>query len=174
MKQSTNPLITIKATKYFTIFMAIFLFFLSARAQEMTEVDLEKAKTLLQQEREAIFIKALHLSIAQATVFHPILVEFNKEKRELDDLQIALLIKYSENYEKLDQNIMSDFIKQSTLHHKKELSLRKKYYKEIGKALSMKLASQFYEVDDFISTSLRLNVLMGLPFTNSISKHVTK
>jgi hypothetical protein len=69
---------------------------------------------------------------------------------------------------------MHDFIKNSMKHQRKELGVRKKYYKKLGRTISTKLASQFYEVDDFISTTLRSNVLMGLPFTGSIVKHEEK
>jgi hypothetical protein len=152
----------------------IFLIVGSSYAQESSPIDSEKAKRHLQKEREAIFIQALHLSTTQASVFHPIYVEFNKEKRILDDLLISLLVKYADNYQKLDHKIMGDFIKQSEEYERKELRVRKKYYKKMSKAISTELASQFYEVDDFISTSLRLNVLMGLPFTSGITKLVSE
>ncbi len=154
------------------LFYFILLTTMSTLAQQSSTVELEKAKGHLQRERENIFIQALHLSTTQASVFHPIYVEFNKEKRILDDLLISLFIKYADNYQKLDHEIMDDFIKQSEEYERKELRVRKKYYKKISKAISTELASQFYEVDDFISTSLRLNVLSGLPFTNSIAKLV--
>jgi hypothetical protein len=158
--------------------MALFVYFsmlsIPIHAQEVNQVDFEKAKSFLQQEREAIFIQALHLSISQATVFHPIYVKFNREKRDLDDQMISLGINYGENYNQLDHKLMRNFIRQSKAYQRKELGVRKKYYRKLGKEISTEIASQFYEVDDFISTSLRLNVLMGLPFTSSITKYLEK
>ncbi|NOS91958.1 MAG: hypothetical protein HOP30_08550 [Cyclobacteriaceae bacterium] len=139
-------------------------------AQQAIAVDYEKAKTQLQRERERIFIDALQLSITQATVFHPIYVQFNQEKRVLDDMLISLFISYGSNYHQLNEKVMGDFVKQSEEYQRKELAVRKKYYKIISKAISVETGSQFYEVDDFISTSLRLSVLTGLPFTGRISK----
>jgi hypothetical protein len=152
------------------LLFVVFLLSVPAFTQESTQVDLETAKRLLQQERETIFIEALHLSVTQAAVFHPIYVEFNREKRVLDDLLIKLFVQYSENYDKLDHKLMHNFIKKSKEHQRRELRVRKKYYLKLGKAISTELASQFYEVDDFICTNLRLNVLTGLPFTGSIVK----
>jgi SNF family Na+-dependent transporter len=143
-----------------------------SNAQEVTPVNLERTKRNLQQEREKIFIQALQLSVSQAAVFHPIFVDFNKEKRVLDDLLLSLFVKYGDNYQHLNQKIMGEFIKQSEAYERKELKVRKRYYKKLKKAISTELASQFYEVDDFVSTTLRINVLAGLPFTNSISKLV--
>jgi len=156
--------------------LAILLLFIAsffstpAFTQQAIEVDLETAKRVLQQERETIFIDALQLSVSQAAVFHPIYVDFNKKKRVLDDLLLKLFVQYSENYNKLDHKVMHRFIKMSEAHQRRESYLRKKYYRKLGKAISTELASQFYEVDDFISTTLRLNILMGLPFTGSIVK----
>jgi hypothetical protein len=152
------------------LLFVLFLLSVPAFTQDSTQVDLETAKRLLQQERETIFIEALHLSVTQAAVFHPIYVEFDREKRVLDDLLIKLFVQYSENYNMLDHKIMHNFIKHSREHQRKELRVRKKYYRKLGRTISIELASQFYEVDDFICTNLRLNVLTGLPFTGSIIK----
>lgn len=92
----------------------------------------------------------------------------------LDDLLIKLIIRYANNYNLLDKDIMGSFIKRSKKFQLKELAVRKKYYKRISKEISVEVASQFYEVDDFISTNLRLSVLTVLPFTNSIIQHITK
>ncbi len=155
------------------IFAAIILKPITVDAQDVTRADLEKLKSVLQQEREAIFIEALQLTVSQATVFHPISVDFNNEKRVLDDQLIKLIIRYANNYTFLDREIMGSFIKRSRKFQLKELSIRKKYYKRISKEISIEVASQFYEVDDFISTNLRLSVLTGLPFTSGIIKHIS-
>lgn len=139
-------------------------------AQEGTLIDLDKAKRQLQSERETIFIEALKLSISQAAVFHPIYVKFNNEKRVLDDHLISLFVNYGNNYQHLNLPLMTKFIAQTEQYQQRELSVRKKYYKILSEAINIEVGSQFYEVDDFISTSLRLNILTGLPFTGSISR----
>lgn len=161
-------LTVIKSTKPLVFLVFVNSFVIPGLAQEVSQVELESAKTFLQQERETIFIEALHLSVSEAAVFHPIYVDFNREKRALDDLLIKQFVAYTDNYNQLDRTIMRDFIKNSRKYQRKELGVRLKYYKKLGKAISIKLASQFYEVDDFISTTLRSNILMGLPFTGSI------
>jgi hypothetical protein len=146
----------------------------TAQAQEGTPVDLEKAKSQLQRDREKIFIEALQLSVSQASVFHPIYLQFSKEKKVLDDLLIAQFLNYGNNYQHLNVELMKKFISQSEDYEKKELRVRKKYYKILSDAISVEVGSQFYEVDDFVSTSLRLNVLTGLPFTGRMSKLTEK
>ncbi len=138
------------------------------QAQGITNVDLENAKNALQVEREVVFIEALHLTISQASVFHPLYVDFDKEKRKLDDSFIKLFVKYSSSYQTLNHKMMHEFIRKSNKHQHQELKIRKLYYKKLSKSISPQLASQFYELDDFISTVLRLNILSGLPFTSNI------
>jgi len=138
--------------------------------QEGTLIDLDKAKRQLQSERETIFIEALKLSISQAAVFHPIYVKFNNEKRALDDQLISLFVNYGNNYQYLNLPLMTKFIAQTEQYQERELAVRKKYYKLLSEAINIEIGSQFYEVDDFISTSLRLNILTGLPFTGSITR----
>ncbi len=145
----------------------------TVRAQDLSRAYLENAKNKLQLEREVLFIEALHLTISQASVFHSIYLDFDKEKRELDDSFIKYFAKYVTNYDSLDHKIMHQFIRESNRHQHKELKVRRKYFKKLSKSISPQLASEFYEVDDFTSTVLRLNILMSLPFTGNIL-HETK
>ncbi|MFM7853442.1 MAG: hypothetical protein ACKO96_16360 [Flammeovirgaceae bacterium] len=159
------------------IYCIVAIFFCSCNvihAQVNNSAEIEKAKRELQRDRENIFIQALHLSTAQASVFHPIYVEFNKEKSTLDDELISMIVKYGENYQRLSNTLMRDFIQQTEKYQRRELAIRKKYYLKLSKAISIELASQFYEVDDFVSTTLRMNVLSGLPFTQGIAKLLAK
>ncbi len=150
----------------------IFLFpFSTARAQENTGIDLDKTKLQLQRDREKIFIEALQLSVSQAAVFHPIYVKFNNEKKKLDEELLSLFVNYATNYKHLDVKMMTAFIGQSEKYQQKELGVRKKYYKLLNEAISVEVGSQFYEVDDFISTNLRINILAGLPFTGAITRN---
>lgn len=143
-------------------------------SQTYTSLEIERAKRDLRKERENIFIQALHLSTSQASVFHVVYVDFEKEKNVLDDELLTMIVAYGVNYQKLNAKLMTNFIKQSEKYQRKELGVRKKYYNKLSKAISVELASQFYEIDDFISTSLRMNILSGLPFTQSISKQLAK
>ena len=156
-------------TTYYLLIFSVFSFGI-AYGQEGIQIDLAKAKSQLQKDREKIFIEALQLSISQAAIFHPIYVKFNNEKRALDDELIGLFVNYGNNYQHLNLKLMTTFVTQSEKYQARELSVRKKYYKLLSEAISIEIGSQFYEVDDFISTSLRLNILTGLPFTGAITR----
>jgi len=143
-------------------------------SQEINKGELERAKLILQRERETIFIQSLNLSVSQASVFHPTYLDFDREKHVLDDRLIKLFATYAASYENIDHRIMHDFIMLSEKHQQDELKVRKKYFKILSKSISPVVASQFYEVDDFISTVLRTNILMGLPFSDKIQQAIGK
>jgi len=145
-------------------FAGLVLATLTAGAQTIDPVALEQAKRFLQAEREQIFIQTLRLSVSQAAVFHPIFVDYNREKKELDDFLIKKFLVYAENFATMSPRMMSDFIRDTRRVQRKDLNLRKKYYHRLRKAISNEVAIQFYEVDDLVSTTLRLNVLSSLPF----------
>lgn len=138
--------------------------------QGITVSELEEAKKKLEMERDAIFTDALHLTISQAADFSPIYSRYSKDKNELDEVLIRLMVDYLSNYQQADRKFMHEFIVRSERYQKQDLKLRKRYFKEINKKISMQVASEFYELDDFCSTILRLNVLSGLPFTKTILK----
>ncbi len=157
-----------------TIIMISFLIiFSNGQAQvtdeeEFTKMELELAKNKLEQERDAIFTQTLHLTISQASLFHPIYTGYIKEKNELDHTVIKLFVDYLSGYMSSDEKFMDDFIKRSEKFQREELKIRKKYFKKIKKDISIQVASEFYELDDFSCTLLRLNILSSLPFTSSI------
>lgn len=132
--------------------------------QSPNAVTLEQAKRFLQAEREEIFIQTLRLSVSEASVFHPIFVEYNREKRVLDELLINKFVTYAEGYQSMSPKAMGRFIKETRRVQRKDLNIRKRYYHKLRKEISTEIAVQFYEVDDLLSTSLRLNVLSSLPF----------
>jgi predicted restriction endonuclease len=135
-------------------------------AQPNNAVTLEQAKRLLAAEREQIFTEALQLSASQTTVFHSVFVDYNKEKKELDDVLIKKFVKYAEDYQTMSSKNMAEFIKSTESFQRKDLQLRKKYYKILQDKISIEVAVRFYEVDDLISTMLRINILSSLPFLN--------
>lgn len=133
-------------------------------AQSQTGTTVEQAKRFLQAEREQIFIQTLQLSVSEASVFHPIFVDYNREKRELDEQLITKFVTYAEGYQTMSPKAMGRFIKETRQVQRKDLNIRKRYYNRLRKEISTEIAVQFYEVDDLLSTSLRLNVLSSLPF----------
>ncbi len=135
---------------------------------EFTRTELERAKNKLEQERDAIFMHTLHLTISQATLFHPIYTSYIKDKNELDHTVIQLFADYLSAYMSPNNKLMDGFIKRSEKFQKEELKVRRKYFKKIKKDISLQVASEFYELDDFSCTLLRLNILSSLPFTASI------
>lgn len=155
--------------------LVVLLFICShLKAQEMTLPqgltvrELESAKNRLEMERDAIFTKALHLTITQASDFAPIYVRYTRQKKVLDDELIKMMVQYLEQFQHADRKFMHDFIRRAETYQRKELRLRKRYFKEVNKRISIQVASEFYELDDFCASVLRLNILTSLPFTNSI------
>lgn len=134
----------------------------------VTVDEIEAATKSLEKERDAIFIKALQLSLSEAIGFQAIYSQYSKERRVLDEELIGLIVTYVEQYPLPEKKFTYAFIKQSEKYQRNELKLRKKYFQKISKKVSVQTASRFYELDDFCATVLRLNVLLSLPFSEGI------
>jgi hypothetical protein len=130
--------------------------------------ELESAKLRLEAERDAIFTEALHLSISQAADFHPIYSAYTKDKNELDEELIKLMVDYLEKYLDSEKFSMHGFIKRSAQFQRKEFKIRKKYFRKLKKEISPHVAAEFYELDDFCATVLRLNILTSLPMIQNL------
>lgn len=134
----------------------------------VTVAEIEAATKSLEKERDAIFIQALQLSLSDALNFQTIYSQYSKERKVLDEELLGLIVTYLEQYPLPDKKFTYEFIKHSEKYQRKELKLRKKYFQKLSKKVSVQTASRFYELDDFCATVLRLNILLSLPFSESI------
>ena len=55
-------------------------------------------------------------------------------------------------------------LKEVTSNSKKAIDLRAKYSEQICKKVDPKVGTRFYEIDDYVTTAARLDVLDNIPF----------
>jgi hypothetical protein len=54
-------------------------------------------------------------------------------------------------------------VKDITANSKKQIDLRAKYSDQIARKVDPKIGTRFYQIDDYITTAARLDVLDALP-----------
>jgi hypothetical protein len=89
--------------------------------------------------------------------------EYEVRRKELGKNRIALLEKYAEQYE----NMSEDQIDETMTGFNKQLKASNKlvgtYYKKIRKATDAKTAAQFYHLEHFFLSVIRLSILDSIP-----------
>jgi hypothetical protein len=148
--------------KNFTLIIAgIFLVFF-AKAQNKEEVELMQA-TFGMEKRAAIaeFVKP---SETQKVAFWAIYDEYETKRQELGKQRIELLKEYASKYQKMTSEQADVWTKQVIALQKKTDSLIEIYYAKIKKASDGKVATQFYQIEIYILTAIRMEILKEVPF----------
>ncbi len=136
---------------------------ISANAQAQGEAYLELLRQDLRTQKTAVFTEAMMLDDAQGEIFWPIYREYDLELSKLGDTRIALIKKYAENYEAMDDDMADEIVKASFKLNKERASAREKYHKKMRKELGGVLAARFFQVDGLIQTLIDLQISSELP-----------
>jgi len=109
-------------------------------------------------------IVANYLSLEKNDAFWAIYDQYETERKVLGQKRIDLLDSYAKNYEALNDVETNKIIKDAITQKKKLDNLIVKYYKKINKVSGAKVSAQFYQIENFILSSIRTDVLGDIPF----------
>jgi hypothetical protein len=148
--------------KYILIFAALFMASFAYSQSNKEEVDLVQAAFGMEKkEVVADFVKP---SDAQKAAFWKLYDEYETQRKDLGKQRIALLQEYAAKF--LDMNG-----EQADAWTKKVIELQKKtdnlivtYYTKIKTATDGVVATQFYQIEGYILTAIRMQVLQNVPF----------
>jgi ribosomal protein S12 methylthiotransferase accessory factor YcaO len=149
--------------KKITLFIAAFLFAAVTFAQSnKEEVDLFQAAAGMQK-REAV-AAFVHPSDAQKDAFWKLYDEYEVARKINGQKRIQVLEQYAKQYKTMTdaqaEAWMKDVIALQTSTDKLIIT----YYKKVKKATSPLVATQFYQIENYILSVVRSEILDEVPF----------
>ncbi len=151
--------------KKFAILIAgLFTLQIATYGQEMNEMDF--IREIFHAEKKTIVDEFMQLTSAEDQKFWPIYESYEAERRSLGSRRVDLLRRYAAVYESITDEQADTMIRESMDIQKKHQALLKKYYKKIKKALGARRATSFYQLEDYISTAVRFQILDAIPFVD--------
>jgi len=134
-----------------------------AKAQSnKEEVDLMQAAFGM--DKKAVVMEFVHPSEAQKDAFWKLYDEYESERKALGKTRIELLDQYAEQYKTMTSE-------QADAWSKKVMDLQGKtdkliitYYGKIKKISDGVVATQFYQIENYILAGIRAQVLEEIPF----------
>jgi hypothetical protein len=125
------------------------------------EVDLMQAAFGM--EKKAMVSEFIQVDPAQKDAFWALYDAYETERKEFGKTRIQLLEQYAEKWETLTNEEAdqwtAEVIKLGNSTDKLVLS----YYKKIKKATNPVVALQFYQIENYILSGIRLSILESLP-----------
>jgi len=146
---------------YFLISM-IAVFAMSAQAQTKEEIELYQA--IFGMEKKAVVEEWITFEGTAAAGFWTLYDEYESARKMHGQKRLALLNRYALQYESLDDAQTDQLMKDMMSLGKDYDNLIKKYYKSIRKTVGSKSAAQFYQLEVYFQSVIRLEVLEQIPF----------
>lgn len=144
-------------------FLILAVFYIGlANAQSNTE-QIDLIQSVFGMEKKAIVEEFVKVDASQKDAFWKLYDEYEIKRKELGKRRIELLTQYAENFESLNNESADTWTKEAISLTAKTDKLLVSYQKKISKATNPLAALQFYQVEEYILTGIRMSILEGLP-----------
>jgi len=90
--------------------------------------------------------------------------EYEAKRKELGKTRIDLLNKYAEQWENMTNEQADAWMKDVMALSVKQDKLINTYYKKVKSVTNAKVATQFYQIEAYILTTIRYSILETIPF----------
>ncbi len=148
--------------KYVIIIAATFLSSLAFTQSYTEEVDLfQAAFGMAKKDIVSAFVTP---SASQSDAFWALYDEYETQRKVLGKERIALLEEYAEKYESLTAEQADDWTTKVMALQKKTDKLIQSYYKKVKGISDGIVATQFYQIEGYILTGIRMELLDEIPF----------
>jgi hypothetical protein len=170
MKQLLKPTMKIKAKAKSTrrLFMAVLVCGMMAasigQAIAQTDQDLiEVARSVVQANREAVVVSTMNLTETEDKDFWPLYHEYRHEMDKINDLLMALVLKYAKAYPNVSEDRAKEWLKEYTGLQQKQVDRRTAYFKKFSKILSAAKALRFAQVETRLDLMAQLQLAAQVP-----------
>lgn len=117
----------------------------------------------VRQEKAEIMGATLVLNAQDSAKFWPIYSDYDTELAKLNDLRVANIKEYAQNFDSLTDDEADKLIQTGMSYHKQRAELLAKTYEKVKAALGGITAARFAMVEQQILTIIDLEILSSLP-----------
>lgn len=137
-------------------------------AQAPPGIDTAQLKQALTQARRELFSAGMgQLSPQQLEAFWSVYGEYEKSRGAITDQRMALLKDYATKYKTMTGADATGWLNTVAKIQTDEIALRKKYADMVAQKVSPAAAARFWQIDDYITTAAKLDVLDNIPLVKA-------
>lgn len=147
--------------KVLLLLVGIFAFVLVNAQSNKEEIDL--MQSAFGMEKKAMVMEFVKVDATQKDAFWKLYDEYETARKDLGKKRIDLLNQYADNFDKMTNEFADSWTKQVLDMTKKTDALLVTYYNKIKKVTNPVVALQFWQVEGYILSGIRLMILEELP-----------
>jgi len=140
---------------------------MTAYSQSVME-EVDYYQSIFGMAKKEVVASFVELEESGAVAFWTLYDEYELKRKELGKVRLDLLASYAENYLTMDATVTDELILAMAAQKKNLDKLIVKYYKKMKKSAGVKPAAQFYQLENYILSAIRLEILESIPFIGEI------
>ena len=153
--------------KYF--FSAVLLASLALTAFSQTNVEeVDLFQSIFGMAKKSMVSDFIDLGNYAEADFWQLYDKYEVARKDLGKKRLELLDTYARAYMSLNDVRTDEIIKDMAIQKKSLDKLIFKYYKKMGKTVGIKPAAQFYQLENYLLSAIRLEILNNIPFIGEI------
>ena len=135
---------------------------------QVSTTEFEMVKSVFNLEKKAMLTEFLKLSDEDSQKFWPVYNQYQNEREKVANTRMSLLNRYAEQYESMTNEQADALVLEAMDLQKSDLALKKKYYNQVKKALNAKVATSFWQFEEYVGTAVRYSLFESIPFVGEM------
>ncbi|MFN3939076.1 MAG: hypothetical protein ACK4IY_00725 [Chitinophagales bacterium] len=136
----------------------------TAMFAQSNKEDIEMLQAAFGKEKKELMQAFVKLDATNKDAFWALYDEYEMQRKELGKKRIALINKYAENYNTADDAKINEIVKELAKLSGSYEKLMSTYYAKISKAAGVKPAAQFYQMEGYLLSVVRVKIMDIIPF----------
>ena len=134
----------------------------SVSAQEYKQ-ESDLIKSIIGKAKKDFVTSIIDIPDDKANAFWKYYNAYETHRQALGDKRLSLILAYAALYNSDDKKSYKDLVKDAMSIHKKYEKNLKKYYKHINKKVYAKTAMQFFQVEEYLRSTIESKLYDNLP-----------
>jgi hypothetical protein len=146
------------------------LAFVSPLCAQINNDEMQMFQTMFGMPKKEIVAEFVKIEPSKNDTFWKLYEEYENSRKQLGQKRFVVLNNYVKNYSKLSaaetDEIMEDIILLTTSQDK----MIARYYDKMKKTISIATAAQFYQIEWYLQSQVRTNILESIPMISELEK----
>jgi hypothetical protein len=150
-------------------FIAILFFAVSATmVAQSNKEEVDFYQSLFGMEKKAIVAGFVKVDDASSEAFWTLYDQYESERKALGQKRIELLQKYVESYDQMSDEKIDELVAEMIKLKSSTDKLINTYYKKVKTASGSRAAAQFFQIENYFVSAIRLSIYESIPFIGEL------
>src|SRR5215472_19383560 len=142
------------------------MFAQDAQRTQSDEAAVKAVREDIRAHRKQITAENVTLTPDEATKFWPLYDQYIQETIKINDARWDLMKNYATNYDKMTDELATEYMKKSAEIDKQLVTLRQKYVPIFEKVVSVQKTARWYQVDRRLDQIINMQISSMIPMVN--------